>query len=180
MQDKAVLISYLDDDTFQHNGTINLPQPRPITSEYAFTGWKTEKGDIVKTYNEAVEKAKNGVVKLTAQYQRVGGGSAPSDEKITVSFRLIGSTLANGDIDLGKNGTGYKDAKYVTWAKTDSYTLPKGSTVQDLFLATMKRTGLRQEGAEQGYVRTVYAPSSLAAMPFRNSQTANIPAGCIQ
>ena len=161
MQDKAVMISYFDDDTFQHNGTINLPQPRPISSEYAFIGWKTEKGDIVKTYNEAVEKAENGVVKLTAQYQRVGGGSAPSEEKVTVSFRLIGSTLANGDIDLGKNGTGYKDAKYVTWAKTDSYTLPKGSTVQDLFLAAMKRTGLRQEGAEQGYVRTVYAPSSL-------------------
>ena len=49
----------------------------------------------------------------------------------------------------------------MTWAKTDSYTLPKGSTVQDLFLAAMKRTGLRQEGAEQGYVRTIYAPSSL-------------------
>ena len=157
----TVLTSYFDEDTFTRGGDIELPQAEPETSQYIFTGWKTEKGDTVKTYNEAVEKAENGVVKLTAQYQRVGGGSGPSDEKITVSFRLIGSTLANGDIDLSKNGTGYKDAKYVTWAKTDSYTLPKGSTVQDLFLAAMKRTGLRQEGAEQGYVRTIYAPSSL-------------------
>ncbi len=82
--------------------------------------------------------------------------SAPSSN-ITVTFRLIGTTLSDGDIDLG-NGD-YKGSEYVTWIKTTSYTLSKDSTVYDLFTEALAAAGLKSVGADSNYVKTIYAPS---------------------
>ncbi|MGI6679866.1 MAG: S-layer homology domain-containing protein [Dehalobacterium sp.] len=91
----------------------------------------------------------------------VESGSTPPPVKddITVKFRLIGATRSDGDIDLG-NGD-YKDSEYVTWIKTKSYTLDKGSTVYDLFIEALDEAGLKSVGAGRNYVETIYAPSVL-------------------
>lgn len=88
-----------------------------------------------------------------------GGGDVPTEDTIKVSFRLVGSTLSpSGNIDRDK---GLYDAEYVTWLKTDTYTLPKGSTVYDLFVKACGENGIRYDGAENGYVSKIYAPSVL-------------------
>jgi hypothetical protein len=82
-----------------------------------------------------------------------------STDAVTVTFRLIGSTLSGGDIDLG-NGD-YRGARYVTWIPTTTYTLARGSTMYDLFVQATSAAGLRSAGAGDNYVKTIYAPSVL-------------------
>ena len=53
--------------------------------------------------------------------------SGSTGNTVQVTFRLVGSTLSSGDVDLSTNS--YKSAGYVTWIKTESYTLPKDSTM---------------------------------------------------
>lgn len=96
----------------------------------------------------------SGVITATAYS---GGSGSETGGDITETFRLIGSTLSSGDIDLG-NGD-YKGAKYVTWIKTESYKLDSGSTVYDLFTKALADAGLRSVGASGNYVKTIYAPA---------------------
>ncbi len=84
--------------------------------------------------------------------------SLPAEDEITVTFRLIGADASAEDVDLGA-GTG--SSVYRTWIATRTYTLPAGSTVGDLFLRALSDAGLRQSGAEDGYVSAVWAPAAL-------------------
>jgi hypothetical protein len=92
--------------------------------------------------------------------ESTGGGSTPK-ETITVSFRLIGSTLSIGDVDL-ENGD-YKGAVYQTWIKTARHKLDKDASVYDLFTLVLDEAGLQYEGAENNYVHTIYAPDVLGS-----------------
>ena len=113
---------------------------------YAVTARKAdEKGNEMLTYACAL---------LTVT--KTDSGPTPGD-KIAVSFRLIGATPSSGEIDLSKGD--YKGSEYVTWIKTTSYTLNRGSKVYDLFTKALGDAGLQSAGAEQNYVRSIYAPS---------------------
>ena len=79
-------------------------------------------------------------------------------EKITVSFRLIGSLEATQDVNLT---TDSYLPEYVTWVPTKTYTLQEDATVYDLFTEAMSDAGLQYIGAESNYVSTIYAPSCL-------------------
>ena len=86
-------------------------------------------------------------------------GGNPEENEISLTFRLVGSTLSSGDIDLGDGS--YKGAKYVTWIPTKSYTLKAGSTMYDLFKEATAEAGISSEGADANYVKTIYAPTEL-------------------
>ena len=90
----------------------------------------------------------------------------PAEKTIDVSFRLIGSTVSTGDVDLADGD--YKGAEYVTWIPTTRYTVPEDATIADLFLLATQRAGIRSVGADKGYVSTVYAPSGYALSEFTN------------
>ena len=87
-----------------------------------------------------------------------GGGSTTTNETITVSMRLIGAELAAQDVDLGEEE--YLPY-YVTWIPTKTYTLDKGATVYDLWIAATSDAGIRSYGADNNYVATIWAPDSL-------------------
>ncbi|MBO6010660.1 MAG: S-layer homology domain-containing protein, partial [Oscillospiraceae bacterium] len=82
----------------------------------------------------------------------------PGEETVGVSFRLIGSTRASGDVDYANGDT--KGAEYVTWIATKPYTMPAGSTVADLIVRACNDAGLTQSNALGGYVSKVTAPAS--------------------
>ncbi len=96
-----------------------------------------------------------------ANLKNPGKPSKPDpDNKITVSFRLVGSTKATSDVELSKGEAGYNGAKYVTWIKTTSYTLDKDATVGDLFTLAMKQAKLDYVGLENNYISSITAPVS--------------------
>ena len=85
--------------------------------------------------------------------------SEETNDDITVTFRLIGATKStSGNYDVGANR---KDSQYVTWLATRSYTLKKGSTVNDLLQLAIKSSGMKTIGEDNGYVSAVYAPDIL-------------------
>jgi len=97
--------------------------------------------------------------------------SGSTGNTVQVTFRLVGSTLSSGDVDLSTNS--YKSAGYVTWIKTESYTLPKDSTMYDLFTQALSDAGLNSTGAGSNYVKTISAPSACggyALSEFTNGQ----------
>lgn len=96
----------------------------------------------------------------------VGSGVNPKDT-ITVTMRLIGAELADEDVNLGT--TEYMP-DYVTWIPTSTYTLKKGSTVYDLWVMATEEWGIRSEGAEQDYVKVVYAPDGYALCEMTNGR----------
>lgn len=110
---------------------------------------------------------------LPAKNSEDGGsdGGTPKEEKITVSFRLIGSSLSKGDVDLGTND--YSGAQYQTWVKAVYVTLNKNATVYDVFTTVLDDAGLAYTGAERNYIDTIYAPAVLggyALSEFTNGQ----------
>ena len=116
--------------------------------------------------NEALEKAKASLseegYKAIEPAFSVMRNDIPKKEdtsdKINVSFRIVGATKsASGEYDAKTN----KDSQYVTWLATRSYSLEKGSTVNDLLETAAKNSGMKTIGAENGYVSAVYAPSIL-------------------
>lgn len=84
-----------------------------------------------------------------------GGGTTTPGDSIAVTFRLIGATKSSEDVDVG---SGKGDSVYQNWIKTRTYELDKGSTVYDLFTEALDGAGLKYRGAEDNYVRTIYAP----------------------
>ena len=77
---------------------------------------------------------------------------------IRVTFRLIGAAEATQDVDL--TSSTYLP-EYVTWIPTTRYTLDEDATVYDLFTEALNEAGLYSVGAEDNYVRTIYAPTIL-------------------
>ena len=78
--------------------------------------------------------------------------------EISVTFRLIGALEATQDVDLTKDS--YLP-EYVTWIPTTTYSLDAGAKVYDVFMEALKDAGLSQIGADNNYVKTIYAPSCL-------------------
>ena len=87
-----------------------------------------------------------------------GGGGDWYSGTIRVTMRLIGAEVAKQDVDLGSSS--YLPA-YVTWLPTTSFTLNEGATVYDLFIKATTQAGIRSVGAENNYVETIFAPSTL-------------------
>lgn len=138
--------------------------PKPTRDNYSFVGWfdKAEDGTEYKSVSADLP------ADLYAQWKSSssgggGGGSSSDDEdnKIKVSFRLIGARKADKDVDLGKEE--YMP-DYVTWIATTTYSMEEGSTVYDLWVKATGDAGIRSVGAEQNYVKTVYAPGDEYAL----------------
>ena len=79
-------------------------------------------------------------------------------EPISVSFRLVGSTLSTGNIDFWTDDVDYKGAEYQTWIATTEYVLNEGDSVYDLFVLALDDAGLTSVGAAGNYVSAIYAP----------------------
>lgn len=77
---------------------------------------------------------------------------------ISVTFRLVGALEATQDVDLTNDS--YLP-EYVTWIPTTTYALQENATVYDLYTEAMTEAGLRSIGADNNYVKTIYAPSCL-------------------
>ena len=129
--------------------------PTPTKEGCTFLGWYGGQQQYTK-YEEGMPNEVN----LVAKWGENNPTPVDPDKKITVSFRLIGSTQSKGDVDLSsEEKDGYKGAEYVTWIPTRSYTLPEGSSVYDLFAKAMKDAGLKERGGSGGYVSSIWAPS---------------------
>ena len=128
-----------------------LPEPTAPNNTVEFKGW-FEGQKPYSTYPETIMD-----ITLVAQWSEITG-EIPPEETVSVSFRLIGSTRASGDVDIANDDT--KGAEYVTWIATKPYTLPAGSTVADLIVRACNDAGLTQSNALGGYVASVTAPAS--------------------
>ncbi|MDR1159308.1 MAG: S-layer homology domain-containing protein [Syntrophomonadaceae bacterium] len=129
---------------------------------------KAAAADSNATQN-VVNTAKSVLTEAINALQTVGADPSNPSDSIRVTFRLIGSTLANDDIDLGDND--YKGAHYVTWIPTSTYTINKNATVYDLFVTALANAELNAVGAEKNYIESIYAPSILGS--YRLSELAN-------
>lgn len=72
---------------------------------------------------------------------------------MTVTFRLIG--------DFSHSNTAHEES--MTWVVTTSYEMAENSTVGDLFVEAMTKSGLVSVGATSGYVSSITAPSCLGS-----------------
>ena len=136
---------------------IALPIPYTFSQGYEFTGWYSEGQKNYTTYPAELED-----ITLTARWKYVQS-EPDSTNAINVSFRLIGSTLAEFESDLDTidlTDGDYKGAEYVTWIATRTYTMHEGDTVYDLFTRALDIAGLNSVGASGNYVRTIYAPAA--------------------
>ena len=162
IENESAITMYFDKDT-------KADFPSPTKEGYTFLGWYGGQQQYTK-YEEGMPEE----VSLVAKWKENNPKPVDPDKKITVSFRLIGSTLSKGEVDLSsETKDDYKGAEYVTWISTRSYTLPEESTVYDLFAQAMKDAGLKEEGGAKGYVSTIWAPQSLggyALSEFTNGQ----------
>ncbi|MEA4893439.1 MAG: S-layer homology domain-containing protein [Peptococcaceae bacterium] len=142
--------------------TADKSFPVPVKSGYTFLGWS----DGTKIYSEYAADMPAALT-LKAGWQKNGSGG-PADDKIRVTFRLIGATLSSEDVDIG---AGVNDSQYVTWIATRSYTMNKGDKVYDLFIKATSDAGLSSVGAENNYVETITAPQILGG--YRLSEFTN-------
>ena len=135
---------------------IALPIPYTFSPGYEFTGWYSEGQKNYMAYPTEIED-----ITLTARWKLVQSEPTPTNS-INVSFRLIGSTLAEFESDLDTidlTDGDYKGAEYVTWIATRDYTMNEGDTVYDLFTKALNKAGLNSIGASRNYVKTIYAPT---------------------
>jgi len=150
-------INGLPSDTLYYTeGTVDKTFPIPVYQSRRFLGWFTEDG--TKYDNWTVDMPEE--LTLTARWEYIlPQGETPQRR---VSFRLIGSTISNGDVDLtGNDPAGYNGAEYVTWIGTRNYTVNAGDTVYELFVRALADAGLQSAGADKNYVTAIWAPASL-------------------
>jgi len=124
---------------------------------YEFQGWFDFPTDGTKYTKVSADLPED----LYAQWKSTGSGggsSGSSETKIKVSFRLIGAEKADKKVDLG---TEEYMPDYVTWIATTTYEMEEGDTVYDLWVKATHDRGIESEGADNNYVKTVYAPASL-------------------
>ena len=123
----------------------------PVTSANVTTVLQQAKSQLSTESYEIIESA------FSVMKEDIAKKEDTSDT-INVSFRLIGATQStSGNYDAIKN----KDSQYVTWLATRSYTLEKGSTVNDLLQKAIQSSGMKTIGEEKGYVSAIYAPTVL-------------------
>ena len=86
--------------------------------------------------------------------------------KVLVQFRLIGSYPSTQNVDMKVSG--YRP-DYVTWIPTKSYLVNEDSTMYDLFMMATNEAGLRSTGADDGYVKAIFAPEILTGYKLSES-----------
>ena len=134
-------------------GTVTLDSESAIrAARTAYDLLSAKQKDLVSNYAVLVA-AEAELARLKREQQGPDQG-----DTITVTFRLIGASLSEEDVDVG---AGKGTSVYQTWLATRTCTLPKGSTVGDLFRMVLEEAGLRQVGAEDGYVAAIWAPEAL-------------------
>ena len=144
-----------------HMSDMSLPTPVYKDESKVFDGWYFGQ-QLYTTYPTAVKD-----ITLTAKWKDSGVEPTPSgNDKIKVSFRLIGSTLAEFEsdtdtIDLADGD--YKGAEYVTWIATKTYTMREGDTVLDLFEKALNGAGLSWKNPSGNYIETITAPAAYGA-----------------
>ncbi|HWR56199.1 MAG TPA: DUF4430 domain-containing protein, partial [Negativicutes bacterium] len=86
------------------------------------------------------------------------GGDGGGGTTITVSFKLL------GDTKHGTEGTGhvYKNnpGSFQTWIPATSVTVPKNSTVYDVFTQVLDDNGLQYDETQSNYIGGIKAPAS--------------------
>ena len=116
----------------------------------------TAKVTLSKGENEA--KAEDEVTISGVITAKTWSDPESGSSNITVTLRLIGAKEAAQKVDLSQSD--YMP-DYVTWIPTRTYTIAKTATMYDLFTMAMRDAGLSSNGAENGYVTTIYAPAVL-------------------
>ena len=86
---------------------------------------------------------------------------------IAVSFRLIGSTEAQGRIDFAAAPGDYLGASYVTWIPTTTFHVKPGATVRELVETAVIRAN-ESVSFDSMAVTAVKAPSTLGAYTLAN------------
>ena len=125
--------------------------------KYSDKNWKkiTElQSTAIRNINKALYEEEIDSIKQSA----LDAIKAVKAGEISVTFRLIGALEATQDVDLTKDS--YLP-EYVTWIPTTTYSLDAGAKVYDVFMEALKDAGLSQIGADNNYVKTIYAPSCL-------------------
>ncbi|MDR1558267.1 MAG: S-layer homology domain-containing protein [Clostridiales bacterium] len=117
----------------------------------------------------AVNTSKYALTAAINALQTVGGNPPGPSDSIRVTFRLIGSTFSNGDIDLSDGD--YKGANYVTWIPTRSYNVNENATVYDLFVMALADAELGASSPDRNYIESIYAPYILGS--YRLSELIN-------
>ncbi|GEM_PF-5873001 len=142
---KPSIIRYYDANT------RNIEFPVPIREGDVFLGWYSGE----KRY-EKYEKDMPSELILKAVWEKEN--KKTDSLPINVTFRLIGSTLSNNDVDLGHKSGG---TRYITWIATKEYTMNADDMVYDLFIKAMEEAGLNSVGQDKNYVKTITAPDVL-------------------
>ena len=145
--------------------TTDTAFPVPTRDTYRFLGWfyKNDENVQVECYSPDMPEA----LALIAKWQY---NTSPGDEldDIHVTFRLIGSTLSNGDVDLSIGD--YKGAEYITWIPTTPYTMRIGDTMYELFVRVVEDAGLDEKGAKANYVTGIKGPDGAWLREMTNGQ----------
>lgn len=103
------------------------------------------------------------------QLQKEADDSAAESKGMKVTFRLIGSTLAEEDVDLSEGLAGFHGATYQTWIKTTTYTIEKGDVVADVFERALKDHNLTYIGG-RNWVSAITAPEALGGYTLYERQ----------
>lgn len=101
--------------------------------------------------------------KLEAQLKKLqteADNSSSAAKGIYVTFRLIGSTLADEDVDLSEGLSGFHGAEYKTWIKTTTYKIESGDVVADVFEKALNEHNLTYKGG-RNWVSAISAPEVL-------------------
>lgn len=86
--------------------------------------------------------------------------AASTPQKMYVTFRLIGSTLAEEDVDLSEGLEGFHGAEYQTWIKTTKYEIQEGDVVADVFEQALEDHDLTYIGG-RNWISAISAPEVL-------------------
>lgn len=87
-----------------------------------------------------------------------------SNNKITVTFKLLGATKhgGNGTVQTLKNGN------LKTWISKTTVEVPESSTVYDVFTKILDEKGYQYIGAEDNYVSYIITPDGVSLGEFDN------------
>lgn len=114
--------------------------------------------EILSTAQKNIASAKTCKQVSTLLDRAIQDMNAVKKGDMTVTFRLIGALTATQDVNLTSDS--YLP-EYVTWIPTTKYEMASNATVYDLFTEALRDAGLSSTGAENNYVKTIYAPSCL-------------------
>jgi hypothetical protein len=150
----------------------------PVDSAYTASTWNVLQAAlsaakaIAENPSAALAEVDATQADLTAAINalQTAGGDPGSggEDKLHVTFRLIGATLAGRDVNISGE---INDSLYVTWIPTRSYAMNPRALVYDLFVQALADAGMSAEGQDRNYVAAILAPSSLGG--YRLSEFTN-------